>query len=127
MSIFSEVQYCSKYLCTICVHKLRTRGKHVLRASCAVVEAHNLAPSDTNGFADPYVKLALHPVAANDPSDNKGRRTKTVKRSLNPVWNESFELYAYPTTMRVQCLCLYNIIVHYISCFGLLCALCSVL
>lgn len=64
-----------------------------------------MAPSDTNGFADPYVKLMLHPPAANDPSENKARRTKIVKHSLNPSWNESFELYVVRSSSTSSACC----------------------
>ncbi|XP_045894212.1 double C2-like domain-containing protein alpha [Micropterus dolomieu] len=39
---------------------------------------------DFNGLADPYVKLHLLPGAC---KANK-LKTKTIRNSLNPVWNE---------------------------------------
>ncbi|XP_037548014.1 rabphilin-3A [Nematolebias whitei] len=44
-----------------------------------------LKPMDSNGLADPYVKLHLLPGAS---KANK-LRTKTLKTTLNPVWNET--------------------------------------
>uniref|UniRef100_A0A3P8VHS8 C2 domain-containing protein n=3 Tax=Cynoglossus semilaevis TaxID=244447 RepID=A0A3P8VHS8_CYNSE len=40
---------------------------------------------DSNGLADPYVKLHLLPRAS---KANK-LRTKTLRNTLNPAWNET--------------------------------------
>ncbi|KAJ1428627.1 VASt domain [Sesbania bispinosa] len=46
-----------------------------------VIEAKNLPPTDPNGLSDPYVRLQL----------GKQRvRTKVIKKSLNPKWEEEF-------------------------------------
>ncbi|NXW98239.1 RP3A protein, partial [Larus smithsonianus] len=44
-----------------------------------------LKPMDSNGLADPYVKLHLLPGA----SKSNKLRTKTLRNTRNPVWNET--------------------------------------
>ncbi|XP_068643334.1 C2 and GRAM domain-containing protein At1g03370-like [Aristolochia californica] len=52
-----------------------------MKLSVHVIEARNLPAMDLNGSSDPYVRLQL----------GKSRlKTKVVKKSLNPSWNEEF-------------------------------------
>ena len=51
-----------------------------------VCQARDLIAADSNGTSDPYVRIHIG-------DDVKGGiRTKHLTKTLNPVWNESFEL-----------------------------------
>ncbi|XP_032803251.2 rabphilin-3A-like isoform X2 [Petromyzon marinus] len=52
---------------------------------CTIIKGKGLKPMDSNGLADPYVKLHLLPGAS---KANK-LRTKTLRNTLHPVWNET--------------------------------------
>ncbi|XP_075252985.1 uncharacterized protein LOC142344850 isoform X2 [Convolutriloba macropyga] len=56
-----------------------------------VFQAKNLIPMDANGLADPYVKIRLIPD--NKKADKLHKhKSKRLKETLNPVWNEEFEI-----------------------------------
>lgn len=51
-----------------------------------VNRAANLPPMDTNGLADPYVKLRMLP----DSSTVSKQKTERQEKTLDPEWNETF-------------------------------------
>eukprot|EP00045_Choanoeca_perplexa_P013788 m.157711 g.157711 ORF g.157711 m.157711 type:complete len:1047 (+) comp16455_c0_seq2:45-3185(+) len=50
-------------------------------------KASDLAPKDTNGKADPYINIFL--------DGDKVGQTRVVPETLNPTWEQSFEIYWY--------------------------------
>ncbi|XP_034452783.1 rabphilin-3A-like [Hippoglossus hippoglossus] len=52
---------------------------------CSILKGKGLKPMDSNGLADPYVKLHLLPGA----SKSNKLRTKTLRNTRNPAWNET--------------------------------------
>ncbi|KAK3521846.1 hypothetical protein QTP70_018579 [Hemibagrus guttatus] len=52
---------------------------------CNIIRGKGLKSMDSNGLADPYVKLHLLPGA----SKSNKLRTKTLHNTLNPAWNET--------------------------------------
>lgn len=80
--------------------KIQTEKAGILKASTAdfthlkvdVVSGKNLAPKDSNGKSDPYLRVFCGPFK---------HKTKVVKKTLDPVWtDESFEIPA--TTAKVN-------------------------
>ncbi|XP_073443110.1 E3 ubiquitin-protein ligase NEDD4 isoform X1 [Dendrobates tinctorius] len=63
-----------------------------------VIAGFGLAKKDLLGASDPYVKLSLY-----DPGNGTltSIQTKTVKKSLNPKWNEEMLLRVFPKKHRL--------------------------
>lgn len=49
-----------------------------------ILQAADLMSMDSGGTSDPYVKVSLH------PDKKKKHDTKVHKKTLNPVFNETF-------------------------------------
>ncbi|KAF4790546.1 Rabphilin-3A [Turdus rufiventris] len=74
--------------CTLIKAKARTPFFFLLFPCCESIwlpVSLGLKPMDSNGLADPYVKLHLLPGA----SKSNKLRTKTLRNTRNPVWNET--------------------------------------
>jgi hypothetical protein len=52
----------------------------------SVIKAKDLIAADSGGTSDPYVRIHVGKEIAN------GRKTRVVKKTLNPEWNEQFEI-----------------------------------
>jgi len=57
---------------------------------CSVVGAKNIIPLDANGLSDPFVIVEIVPVVLFAAC--KTVKTKVVSKSLNPVFEETFQL-----------------------------------
>lgn len=71
-----------------------------MELSVGVLEARDLPALDLNGFSDPYVKVALlagsngsssQPLSSRESKQATCYKTKIHKRTLNPVFNETFK------------------------------------
>lgn len=59
--------------------------EHVYWTEICIERGKDLAVKDLNGSSDPYVKVYYG-------TDEK-HRSKTISKSLNPVWNEKFSIF----------------------------------
>ncbi|XP_038599534.1 E3 ubiquitin-protein ligase NEDD4-like isoform X8 [Tachyglossus aculeatus] len=64
-----------------------------------VVSGIDLAKKDIFGASDPYVKLSLY--VADENRELALVQTKTIKKTLNPKWNEEFHFRVNPTNHRL--------------------------
>eukprot|EP00050_Salpingoeca_kvevrii_P018947 m.80525 g.80525 ORF g.80525 m.80525 type:complete len:688 (-) comp8206_c0_seq4:221-2284(-) len=68
-------------------------GGHTLLVS--VKQCKDLLSRDISGYSDPYVKAYVLP----DPTKASKRKTKVLRRTLNPVWDEAFTWTFPPETV----------------------------
>ena len=59
-----------------------------LTLNILVIEAKDVPAMDRNGFSDPFIKLYLLGPKQNDKIGEV--KTKIIKKTLNPVWNEEY-------------------------------------
>ena len=87
ISLYSECEMRGDYPIT---GRLRVRleyRKGNLRVH--ILNAEELAAADSNGFSDPYVKMYLLP----DKSKQSKRKTDVKLKTLNPVFNETMQVW----------------------------------
>lgn len=65
-------------------------SQHVLK--CLIRQANNLVPMDPSGSSDPYVKIKLIPETKSPVK----RKTRILRSSLNPVWDETLIINLEP-------------------------------
>lgn len=58
-----------------------------------VIGAKQIIPLDTNGLSDPFVVIELVPKCRYPTT--QVFKTKVVSKSLNPIFDETFELYVW--------------------------------
>ncbi|KAL4617336.1 E3 ubiquitin-protein ligase NEDD4-like isoform X9 [Arapaima gigas] len=64
-----------------------------------VIAGIDLAKKDIIGASDPYVKLSLY--VADENRELALVQTKTIKKTLNPKWNEEFYFRVCPQNHRL--------------------------
>eukprot|EP01118_Nematostelium_gracile_P009407 TRINITY_DN3169_c0_g1_i1.p1 TRINITY_DN3169_c0_g1~~TRINITY_DN3169_c0_g1_i1.p1 ORF type:complete len:348 (-),score=91.74 TRINITY_DN3169_c0_g1_i1:4-1002(-) len=63
-----------------------------------VLHGSNLPSADSNGLSDPYVKI----IPPGSTKGSKKLQTKVVKKSLNPSWNEQFEVEVRNINQKIR-------------------------
>jgi len=71
-----------------------------------VIKAENLASKDSDGLSDPFCAIAVVPTSQFvDLKSGKyvTKKTKIINDSLNPEWNESFEITLHREEISRSC------------------------
>ena len=69
-----------------------------IKFSLTAIEAKDLLSADSNGFSDPYFKIPHNQRGFVD-IPGKNHKTKWIKKTLNPVWNHTFESVQFDPTV----------------------------
>ena len=76
-------------------------SNQLIKFSLTAIEARDLLSADSNGFSDPYFKI---PHKQRGFVDIPGKKHKTawIKKTLNPVWNHTFESVEFNPTVTTK-------------------------
>ncbi|CAG8554198.1 5902_t:CDS:10 [Paraglomus occultum] len=80
----AKINIYAKYIPTIVPIEASESVNNQGNLQVTVIEAKNLPAADRSGTSDPYVIFVLN--------GQQVHKTKTVKKNLNPVFNESFQV-----------------------------------
>ncbi|EGY22699.1 C2 domain-containing protein [Verticillium dahliae VdLs.17] len=80
-----NVDRCAEIVRAIDGPKQQTRRPNKYNFTVKIVEAEDLKACDPNGFSDPYVVLV-------DERQKRLHKTRVVRKSLNPRWDESRDI-----------------------------------
>ncbi|KAM0332504.1 hypothetical protein ACHAQA_002787 [Verticillium albo-atrum] len=80
-----NVERCAEIIRAIDGPKQQTRRPNKYNFTVKIVEAEDLKACDPNGFSDPYVVLV-------DERQKRLHKTRVVRKSLNPRWDESRDI-----------------------------------
>ena len=70
-------------------------ANQTIKFSLTAIEARDLLSGDSNGLSDPYFQIPKQQRGVIDLPKKKNR-TKTIMKTLNPVWNHTFEMEYNP-------------------------------
>ena len=75
-----------------------------IKFTLTAIEARDLMSADSNGLSDPYFKIPHRQYGVVDLPGKKNR-SKTIKKTLNPTWNHTFDMEFNPnlcTKLQIQ-------------------------